>query len=81
MRFDKDPTKLRISGTFAEVGPAASDPAAYITANESDGVWGSVIYPSEGLVLFSVPNTEVVTEAMRIYNDWIAAFCAQDTRG
>lgn len=79
MRFEKDPAKLRISGTFAEVSPAASDPGAYLTANESDGVWGSVIYPSEGLVLFSVPSTEVVTESMRIYNDWIADFCSYDT--
>ncbi|HEY5252879.1 MAG TPA: amidohydrolase family protein [Acidimicrobiales bacterium] len=79
MRFDKDPTKLRISGKFAEVSPAAFDPGAYLTANEGDGVWGTVIYPSEGLVLFSVPSTEVVTEAMRIYNDWIADFCSHDT--
>lgn len=79
MRFDQDPAKLRISGTFAEVSPAAFDPGAYIAANESDGVWGTVIYPSEGLVLFSVPSTEVVTEAMRIYNDWIADFCSHDT--
>ncbi len=79
MRFDKDPTKLRTSATFAEVSPAAYDPKAYLTANEDDGVWGSVIYPSEGLVLFSVPNTEVVTDAMRVYNDWIADFCSHDT--
>jgi predicted TIM-barrel fold metal-dependent hydrolase len=79
MRFDNDPGKLRTSGTFDEVASAAYDPAAYIAANESDGVWGTVIYPSEGLVLFGVPSTEVVTEAMRIYNDWIAGFCAHDT--
>ncbi len=79
MRFDGDPGKLRTSGTFDEVTRAAYNPSAYIAANESDGVWGTVIYPSEGLVLFGVPNTEVVTEAMRIYNDWIAEFCAHDT--
>jgi predicted TIM-barrel fold metal-dependent hydrolase len=80
MRFDKDPTKLRTSATFAEVSPAAYDPKAYLAANEDDGIWGSVIYPSEGLVLFSVPNTEVVTDAMRVYNDWIAGFCGYDTQ-
>jgi predicted TIM-barrel fold metal-dependent hydrolase len=79
MRFEKDPTRLRTSASFSEVSPAAYDPAAYLKENEADGIWGSVIYPSEGLVLFSVPNTEVVTEAMAIYNDWIAAFCAHDT--
>ena len=79
MRFDKDPAKLRISGTFDEVSPAAYDPKAYLTANEADGIWGTVIYPSEGLVLFSVPNTTVVDRSMRIYNDWVADFCAHDT--
>jgi predicted TIM-barrel fold metal-dependent hydrolase len=79
MRFDKDPTKLRTSATFEEVAPAAYDPAAYLKANEQDGVWGSVIYPSEGLVIFSVPNTEVVSAAMAVYNDWIADFCSHDT--
>ncbi len=79
MRFEKDPTKLRTSATFEEVSPAAYDPAAYLAANEEDGVWGAVIYPSEGLVIFSVPNTEVVTASMAIYNDWIADFCSHDT--
>jgi predicted TIM-barrel fold metal-dependent hydrolase len=78
-RFDGDPDKLRTSGGFDEVRAAAYDPAAYIAENESDGIWGSVIYPSQGLVLYSVPNTEIVTAAMRGYNDWLAEFCAHDT--
>jgi predicted TIM-barrel fold metal-dependent hydrolase len=78
MRFEKKPEILRTSGTFEEVVSAAYDPHAYVTANEADGVWGSVIYPSEGLVLFGVPNTGVVTKAMRVYNDWIAEFCASE---
>jgi predicted TIM-barrel fold metal-dependent hydrolase len=79
MRFEKDPSKLRTSATFEEVAPAAYDPGAYLKANEQDGVWGSVIYPSEGLVIFSVPNTQVVSAAMAVYNDWIADFCGHDT--
>jgi predicted TIM-barrel fold metal-dependent hydrolase len=77
-RFDKDPDKLVTSATFAQVRPAAYDPRAYLAENETDGVWGSVIYPSEGLVLFSVPNTEVVTASMRAYNEWLAEFCRED---
>ncbi len=76
-RFDGDPTKLRTSGTFSEVRPAAYDPGAYLAENEADGIWGSVLYPSQGLVLYSVPNTEVVSAAMRGYNDWLAEFCAE----
>ena len=77
-RFEGDPDKLVTSATFDQVRPAAYDPAAYVAENEADGIWGSVIYPSEGLVLFSVPNTEVVTASMRGYNEWLAEFCATD---
>ena len=79
VRFDKDPDKLATSANFDEVRPAAYDPRLYIEESESDGVWGSVIYPSQGLVLYSVPNTEVVSAAMKAYNNWLAEFCSEDT--
>ena len=60
-RFEKDSAELQTSATFDQVRPAAYDPASYIAENELDGVWGSVIYPSQGLVLFSVPVSDVVT--------------------
>jgi len=75
-RFEIDSHALRTSGRFSEVTDAAYDPARYLADNERDGIWGSVIYPSQGLVLYAVPTTAVVTEAMRVYNDWIADFCA-----
>lgn len=78
-RFEGDPTKLRTSARFDEVRPAALDPARYLEENTLDGVWGSVLYPSQGLVLFSVPVTDVVTAAMKGYNDWLAEFCSEDT--
>jgi hypothetical protein len=37
-RFDGDPDRLRTSGTFAEVRPAAYDPRRHIDENERDGV-------------------------------------------
>ena len=78
-RFEADPDRLRTSGTFAEVRPAAYDPHAYVEENERDGVWGSVMYPSQGLVLYQVPVSDVVTAAMKAYNDWLAEFCSADT--
>jgi len=75
----KDADELRTSGTFGDVRPAAYDPAAYLAENETDGIWGSVIYPSQGLVIFSVPVTDVVTVSMRAYNDWLAEFCGENT--
>lgn len=78
-RFDKGRDELQTSAAFDRVRPAAYDPAAYIAENETDGVWGSVIYPSQGLVLYSVPATDVLTAATTAYNDWLADFCSQDT--
>ncbi len=75
-RFAGEPDKLRTSGTFAEVREAAYDPRRYVDENEADGVWGSVLYPSQGLVLYEVPVTDVVSASMRRYNDWLAEFCS-----
>jgi predicted TIM-barrel fold metal-dependent hydrolase len=74
-RFEKDATELRTTATFGEVRPAAYDPTAYVAENESDGIWGSVIYPSQGLMLFRAAP-EVLTAAAGGYNEWVAAFCA-----
>ena len=77
-RFEIEPEELRTSARFSEVRPAAYDPARYVVENEDDGVWGSVLYPSQGLVLYEVPVSDVVSAAMRVYNDWLADFCRQD---
>ena len=39
-RFEADPDRLRTSGTFAEVRPAAYDPHAYVDENERATVSG-----------------------------------------
>jgi predicted TIM-barrel fold metal-dependent hydrolase len=79
-RFEKDATELRTSGKFSDVRPGAYDPSRFIAENERDGIWASVIYPSQGLVLFAVPNSDLVSAAMRAYNDWIAEFCSHDPK-
>src|SRR5690348_9181449 len=47
-RFKRDSHELRTSGKFTEVRSAAYDPARYVSETEEDGVWASVIYPSQG---------------------------------
>lgn len=77
-RFAHEPDRLRTSAMFEDVRDSAYDPARYLAENESDGIWGSVLYPSQGLVLYAVPESDALTRAARIYNDWLAAFCAHD---
>ena len=77
-RFVKDPTELRTSSEFREVRLGAYDPAAFIKENEDDGVIGSVIYPSQGLLAFSIADSALCSATMRAYNDAIAEFCSED---
>ena len=55
-RFENQ-AALRPAGRFADVRPGAYVPDAHIADNEMDGVYGSVLYPTEGLQLFSVPDS------------------------
>ncbi len=39
---------------------------------------GSVLYPTEGLLLYGVPDGELLTTMCRAYNDWLIEFCSFD---
>ncbi len=75
VRFEK-PEELRPAARFEEVRPGAYLPEAHLQDNEADGVYGSVLYPTEGLLLFSVPDSVLLSATFRAYNDWIADFCS-----
>jgi predicted TIM-barrel fold metal-dependent hydrolase len=38
-------------------------------------VWGSVLQPSQGLFWYRLPDSALLSEICRVYNDWIADFC------
>jgi predicted TIM-barrel fold metal-dependent hydrolase len=79
-RFDKDPSKLVVAAKFEDVRPGAYDPELFVKESQDDGVIGSVIYPTEGLVLFGIPDTGLCSAAMYAYNDYLADFCGHDPR-
>jgi predicted TIM-barrel fold metal-dependent hydrolase len=79
-RFHKDATELIISARFEQVRPAAHDPHAFVAENLQDGVVGSVLYPSEGLLAYGIPDSELCSAVMAAYNDFIAEFCAAEPR-
>ena len=60
------------------VMPGAYIPKEFLKDNELDGVHASVIYPSVGLILYKRPNSPLLRETFRMYNDWIAEFCSED---
>ena len=77
-RFEKDATELTTVSRFEDVRPASYDPARYIEENQGDGIVGSVIYPSEALLAYSIPDSGLCSATMRAYNDFIAEFCSHD---
>jgi predicted TIM-barrel fold metal-dependent hydrolase len=74
-RFDK-PIELRTGASFSEVRPGGYDAHANLLDNETDGVWGSVLYPTEGLMLYTQAHHTLLSACCRVYNDWLAEFCA-----
>jgi len=79
-RFEKDASELIIVAKFDQVRPAAHDPHKFVAENLEDGVVGSVLYPSEGLLAYGIPDSELCSAVMTAYNDFIAEFCAAEAR-
>jgi predicted TIM-barrel fold metal-dependent hydrolase len=73
-RFE-DPSQIDFLGLWEDVRKGAYDAHAMIRENEEDGIWGSVLQPSQGLFWYRVPDSRLVSELCRVYNDWIADFC------
>jgi len=56
--------------------PGSYDPAARLQDMETDGTVAEVLYPTYPLGLMSVTDAPLQRELFRIYNDWLAEFCA-----
>jgi predicted TIM-barrel fold metal-dependent hydrolase len=77
LRFE-DPASLRVAARFEDVRRGAYDPVEHLAENEVDGVLGSVLYPTEGLLLYAVPDAGLLTVMCAAYNDWLIDFCSYD---
>ncbi len=71
-----DPDKLRFADKMENVRLGGYIPEEHVKDMELDGINGSIIYPTEGLLLYVVPDSELLTAICRAYNDWIAEFCS-----
>ncbi len=67
--------KLSFGDQFENVRPGGYDPDERLKDMDIDGVEVSVIYPNNGNILYSVPDTELVNALMKTYNDYIAEHC------
>ena len=75
MRFE-DPSKLEATGRVEEIRPGGWIPEEHVKDMDDDGVDAGILYPSVGLDLYNtLPDSVLLTEIFRIYNDWLAEFC------
>jgi predicted TIM-barrel fold metal-dependent hydrolase len=74
-RFEA-PETIRFEGRFESVPPGGYDPDAHVKDMDVDGVAVDILYPSVGLRLFRMPDSQLMSATFRAYNDWLAEFCA-----
>jgi predicted TIM-barrel fold metal-dependent hydrolase len=74
-RFDA-PETIRFEGRFEDVPVGGYDPDAHVKDMDVDGVAVDILYPSVGLRLFRIPDSQLLSAICRAYNEWLAEFCA-----
>ena len=50
-------------------------PEEQVKAMDIDGVDVGIVYPTIGLYLYSVPDSELLTSSFKSYNDWVGEWC------
>jgi predicted TIM-barrel fold metal-dependent hydrolase len=74
MRFET-PEQLTVEGRMATVPRGGVDPHAHVMDMDADTVAGGVLYPSQGLTVYRIPDGLLLSAIFRSYNDWLADFC------
>ena len=60
--------------------PSGWDPVERLKDQDIDGVVAEVLYSSLGLKLFGVNDPELQLACLKVYNEWLAEFCAHDPK-
>ena len=74
VRFE-EPEKLSREVRVESVRPGGYIPEEHIKDMGLDGIDVSIVYPTVGLLLYSVPDGELLTSVFKTYNDWVGEFC------
>ena len=67
VRFET-PEALTLQGRMATVPRGGYDPHAHVQDMDLDSVTGGVLYPSQGLTLYRVPDSQLLSAILRAYN-------------
>ena len=74
VRFE-EPEKLTRKDRFENVRLGGYIPEEHVKDMDTDGVDVNIVYPTVGLMLYLLPDSELLSAAFRAYNDWLAEFC------
>ncbi len=77
VRFE-EPEKLWLGGaeqSYDNARPGGWIPDEHIKDMDIDGIDVGILYPSEGLLLYSMPDSELLTSIFASYNNWLSEFC------
>ncbi len=73
-RFE-DPSNVSAEDVWENMLPGAYMPDEQVKDMDVDGVEMNVLYPTIGLWLYRLPDSELMNILFRAYNEWIAEFC------
>ncbi len=74
VRFE-EPERINLKGKMEDVILGGYIPEEHVKDLDIDGVDVSILYPTVGLLLYSVPDSQLLTSILSTYNDWLAEFC------
>ena len=73
-----DALRAHMQSGYEAARPSGWDPVERLKDQDLDGVVAEVLYSSLGIVLLGMPDGELQQACLRVYNDWLAEFCAHD---
>ena len=74
MRFE-DAESLTQFIRWEQVRTGGYIPEDHLKDMDLDGVDISIVYPTVGLLLYTVPDSDLLSTIFNTYNDWLAEFC------
>jgi predicted TIM-barrel fold metal-dependent hydrolase len=75
-KADHSPIRGRAHNKAADSRIGAMDPHARLADQDLDNVRAEVLYPNYAMYMFGAPDFEYRRECFRVYNDWLAEYCA-----
>ena len=74
VRFE-DPDKVVGEHRAEKIRKGGYIPEEHVKDMDIDGVDVSIVYPTFGIFMFHVQDTDLFSDISRVYNDWAGEFC------